>query len=1024
MQRILVRRLGALGDVIDTTPVFRRLRREYPDAEIDVETHYPQVFLQNPNRIGIGKRPVEYDRFIDLDMAFENRLGQVSHPESYMEVAFGDRRDALALEFVFDPVDVPMDQSVDWSKVVVMHPARSWANRTLPRSFWKKVAVGLVESGWTVVVTGTLVDQLINVSGVIDARGRHSLAQQAALIHASRAFVCGASGLVNVGFCTDVPMVWLDTITLPWMSERERHGVKGWGCYPLPSPVECVGCYHSLGRPVTHFDCPLGTNACVHAFDPKAVVAQVNHAAGHMERWRACRLVPEKLNLADVTLVCIDTVCHELAGLAVRECLTKANFGDVQIYTDTTTKWPLLPSDVKWYPIEASSLDDVANILWRKVPWHIKTSHVLVIQWDSWILNPEAWSDDFLQYDYIGAPWGWHGDAHEVGNGGFSLRSRRLMEYVAAQGYAPTSPEDDHLCRSLRSTFLEEAGFKFAPVDVANRFSFERTGYAGKDKHFGFHGIFNFRLVLEGGALQQHSDLIHANAYLKDSAQLKEFDVLAANDRALAQGRGRNVRGAEYFEAAEAAVVAGNLQQALAGFDAGLLLDRQQPGAWAARGHVQYSLNQTFEALCSFEWSILYGLNTAENHSNRATCLLALGHPRAALEAVDEGLKINPKSIHAMFNKAMLVHFGRGHAESVALYDEILRTPDLPVEPWVNDSHHARSGPLLALGRFREGWADNEWRSENRQPFPRAAPKWDGKPVKRLVVVFEQGFGDHIQFIRFAPLLKSQGFAEEVYIEVRRPLARLARTMQGIDGVIEFGDKWPPDIDAATLLMSLPHWLEINDTVHIPPAPYLSADGTTWDQRLPKGFRVGLCWASGERPTDNRATHIQRRKSMQLKHFAPLAAVPGVTFVSLQVDGSAGQVIGNPGISVLDVSSAIDDFSDTADLMMALDLIITVDTAVAHLAGALGRPVWVMNRYDIDWRWLDNQRAAWYPTARSFAQQGWGDWGPVVREVLAALAQESGKRGQELNDAKMDLRRLGQGRQRASRASAGRCGGA
>ena len=236
--------------------------------------------------------------------------------------------------------------------------------------------------------------------------------------------------------------------------------------------------------------------------------------------------------LPDVTLVCIDTVCHELAALAVKDCLNKARFGSVHIHTNDNSAFVRhlgcdtaeeADEEIQFHKSAVSSLQEVMDYLWYNVPQHIETSHALIVQWDSGIVDPSMWSNEFLQYDYIGAPWGWHGDVYEVGNGGFSLRSARLMRFLNKHHavFPMLNPEDDTLCRRYRAN-LEEAGFYFAPVSSATRFSFERTGY-NSGKHFGYHGVFNWPLVLSEADWLRRSELLLQNEYTKQDKHLGEL---------------------------------------------------------------------------------------------------------------------------------------------------------------------------------------------------------------------------------------------------------------------------------------------------------------------------------------------------------------------------------------------------------------------------------------------------------------------------------------------------------------------
>ena len=201
----------------------------------------------------------------------------------------------------------------------------------------------------------------------------------------------------------------------------------------------------------------------------------------------------EKLQLPDVTLVAVDTVAHRLTALAVAECLRRVEFEEAYVFcNDISLSLGLGGARI----IAVGPLDgeEASRFLWHEVPNFVCTSHVLVVQWDSWIINPGSWSDEFLAYDYVGAPW-WYGDGCNVGNGGFSLRSLRLMDFLGdnAAEFPIAHPEDDAICRKY-GLRLKALGFRFAPAELAWRFSVERS--MRWLSPFGFHGMFNWPLVL------------------------------------------------------------------------------------------------------------------------------------------------------------------------------------------------------------------------------------------------------------------------------------------------------------------------------------------------------------------------------------------------------------------------------------------------------------------------------------------------------------------------------------------------
>lgn len=207
-----------------------------------------------------------------------------------------------------------------------------------------------------------------------------------------------------------------------------------------------------------------------------------------------------RLPLPSVTIVAVDTVCHDLLAISLASCLKQVAPAEVLVLSDRAV-YPedtgLSPAPRVRYKMIAPCSASMADVhLWYTVPPLLRTEHFLVIQWDSCIINPSAWVDDYLSYDYIGAPWGWHNDGMEVGNGGFSLRSSRLASHLAANPdkFPLHHPEDVALCRANRGA-LEAQGFRWAPMDLAYRFAFERTlpaGHHPEQQPFGFHGMFNW----------------------------------------------------------------------------------------------------------------------------------------------------------------------------------------------------------------------------------------------------------------------------------------------------------------------------------------------------------------------------------------------------------------------------------------------------------------------------------------------------------------------------------------------------
>ena len=318
------------------------------------------------------------------------------------------------------------------------------------------------------------------------------------------------------------------------------------------------------------------------------------------------------------------------------------------------------------------------------------------------------------------------------------------------------------------------------------------------------------------------------------------------------------------------------------------------------------------------------------------------------------------------------------------------------LKPDYAEAHHNMAMCQLMLGDYESGWARYEWRWRARQFGGERrrldAPLWLGREClhgQTILLHAEQGLGDTLQFCRYVSEVAALG--ARVILEVQPGLERLLSRLGGVDQVLTRGGALPP-YDFQTPLVSLPHALGAGPDGDR--GAYLSAERETaaaWALRLAGtgGPRVGLCWAGGARPGQPVADAIDKRRSLSLDQLAPLASLPGVTFYSLQKGPPAAELTPArawDGPPIIDSTSELIDFADTAALVANLDLVITCDTAVAHLAGGLGKPVWVLNRFDACWRWLaDRADSPWYPSARLFRQKTPGAWSGVVEDVKSAL---------------------------------------
>ena len=315
----------------------------------------------------------------------------------------------------------------------------------------------------------------------------------------------------------------------------------------------------------------------------------------------------------------------------------------------------------------------------------------------------------------------------------------------------------------------------------------------------------------------------------------------------------------------------------------------------------------------------------------------------------------------------------------------------IAVNPADANAHYNLSTVLLSRGQLRQGFREHEWRWE----FPvmkqarqfLGAPQWDGTPGDggTLLVFPEQGLGDTLQFCRFAPMAAARGW--RVVLAVQQPLLRLLTGMAGVQRVVP----WPADIgvyDRHCPMLSLPTALG-TDLDSIPAAPYLRADpamADAWRRRLTAEHgtapRIGVVWAAAARPLPE-LQEVDRRRSLPPDLLAPLFPIPGLRFFSLQ----KGVPPAPPQFPLIDHMADMDDFADTAALVDALDLVISVDTSMVHLAGGMGKPVWMLDRFSPCWRWLEGRDdSPWYPRMRIFRQTAPGDWPAVIRRVADALA--------------------------------------
>lgn len=439
--------------------------------------------------------------------------------------------------------------------------------------------------------------------------------------------------------------------------------------------------------------------------------------------------------------------------------------------------------------------------------------------------------------------------------------------------------------------------------------------------------------------------------------------------------------------------------EALASFEKALAAKPDFPEAWSNRSGALRDLGMPSDAVTSCDQAIALRSNYAEAWSNRGNALSDLNRPLEAQASYERALAASPELADAWNNLGLTFVDMNRHADALACYERALA-----LSPTAAETHWNRALCLLQRGELAAGFAEYEWRWQRKRiaPSRRAfdAPLWLGDaPLagKTILLHAEQGLGDTLQFCRYAARVAALG--ARVLLEVQPELTRLLAGLKGVAELVTAGETLPV-FDYHSPLLSLP--LALRTTIDTIPAatPYLFADPQTsagWHARIAEAvprhaLKVGLVWAGGSRPHVPELRKNDARRSLTFDRFAPIIEVPGVQFFSLQKGGQAEQQLGamrehhEASRRIIDWTAQLTDFADTAALVDNLDLVISVDTSTAHLAGAMNKPVWILNRLDTCWRWmLEREDSPWYPSARLFRQPALGDWDSVIEGVTRAL---------------------------------------
>jgi tetratricopeptide (TPR) repeat protein len=746
--------------------------------------------------------------------------------------------------------------------------------------------------------------------------------------------------------------------------------------------------------------------------------------------------------LAGVTLACVDTLNHALALRALALSQRGLRFARTVFVTDAIPRDVEVPAGIDVATIEPlASRDDYSRFVLKSLVRHVDTPHVLLIQWDGYVVNADAFESAFLDCDYIGAKWYWFDDAMRVGNGGFSLRSRKLLEALQDPRIELTEAEDITIGRAYRPLLEREVGIRFASEATADRFAFEAAYPVGLP--FGFHGLYNFCRVVPPAELAAlattFSDAITCSIQLgqlmRNCIALGQWDAAAALGRRrlaampgdaesqallaraeanLASGpvAGRNDpcpcgSGKRYKQChgaigtarpaaqpatpASAAALAqqglsahqrGDLDGAERAYRAALARESEHPLALHYLGVVHHQRGRHADALPLLERAVSLVAQEPEFHNNLGLVLAALDRNDAAADAYRRALHRKPDHATAWNNLGLAYQAMNRLREAVDAFRRALA-----LAPTFAQAHWNLALALLAQGDYAEGFREYEWRLRLGELGGRAPslpiPRWQGEDLrgKTLLLTAEQGIGDALQFVRFAARAADRG--ARVVVQVRDELRALLATAPGVDETVG-SDAPPAAFDVELPLLSLPHRLGLGvDDVRASDR-YLQSDASrrnaiasTLAQHADR--RIGIAWAGASHHRND------KRRSMPLAALAPLLSLPGVAWYSLQKGAAATQLSDGDARDVVPLDASC-DFAHTAALVDALDAVVTVDTSIAHLAGALGKPVYVLLPFAPDWRWgIGADRTPWYPAVRLFRQPAVGDWQSVVMSVRNAL---------------------------------------
>lgn len=439
-------------------------------------------------------------------------------------------------------------------------------------------------------------------------------------------------------------------------------------------------------------------------------------------------------------------------------------------------------------------------------------------------------------------------------------------------------------------------------------------------------------------------------------------------------------------------------QTAIEYFNQALALDPLSLEGNHNKGIALEKMGKLHEALICYQKAIESYPDSPKTHNNIGNVYRELGQNELAISSFNKALVLDPCYAEAYSNLGWTLYGAQDYEKSKECFHKALK-----INPNLTPAIFNLSLSQLILGEFNEGWVNYEHRM--KQPLYQnkimhlTKPQWYGvEPLngKTIYIYAEQGLGDTIQFCRYIKLLAEQG--AKVLFEPQAPLHDLFIGLDGVGELLKHGQPTPP-YDFHCPLMSLPLAFKTNQASIPNQVPYLNGQESKkkyWENKLVniKGPKVGLVWSGGFRPNNPELWEVNRRRNIPFEILSQIN-LDGIQFFSLQ-KGEAAEAELMEKKEMLwkdnnfhDFTSELRDFSDTAALAEQLDLVISVDTSTAHLAAAIGKQTWILNRFDSCWRWLDKgDTSSWYPTVKLYRQKVAGDWSSMIQDVKNHLSQE------------------------------------